>query len=65
MYRVRHEAGEALGAIGLPDCLDALREHQQDPVQEVRQGKQSPTLAAHVVTTTVTGVLHSEHVCAR
>eukprot|EP00887_Chlorella_sp_A99_P006698 scaffold3.g6698.t1 len=32
---VRHEAGEALGAIGTPRCLEPLRHHLDDPVQEV------------------------------
>ncbi|PSC73096.1 deoxyhypusine hydroxylase [Micractinium conductrix] len=32
---VRHEAGEALGAIGTEECLQPLREHLQDPCQEV------------------------------
>lgn len=35
--RVRHEAGEALGAIGRPECLAALRAHAQDPAQEVAE----------------------------
>lgn len=34
---VRHEAGEALGAIGLPQCLEVLRENRDDPVQEVAE----------------------------
>jgi hypothetical protein len=34
--RVRHEAGEALGAIGTEECLRPLREHQDDSVLEVR-----------------------------
>lgn len=33
--RVRHEAGEALGAIGTEECLAPLREHVADPCQEV------------------------------
>lgn len=33
--RVRHEAGEALGAIGKEQCLEALRRHLQDAVKEV------------------------------
>lgn len=33
--RVRHEAGEALGAIGQEQCLEALRQHLQDSVKEV------------------------------
>ncbi|TWW57408.1 Deoxyhypusine hydroxylase [Takifugu flavidus] len=33
---VRHEAGEALGAIGDPVVLDLLKEYSQDPVIEVR-----------------------------
>ncbi|PRW59578.1 deoxyhypusine hydroxylase [Chlorella sorokiniana] len=32
---VRHEAGEALGAIGTEECLVTVREHVQDPCQEV------------------------------
>ena len=35
MYRVRHEAGEALGAIGSPECMVQLRQHQHDPCLEV------------------------------
>ncbi|KAG2432974.1 hypothetical protein HXX76_008702 [Chlamydomonas incerta] len=34
---VRHEAGEALGAIGTEECLTPLREHQQDGVLEVAE----------------------------
>lgn len=34
---VRHEAGEALGAIGRPECLDALRRHRSDAAQEVAE----------------------------
>ncbi|XP_032821900.2 deoxyhypusine hydroxylase [Petromyzon marinus] len=34
---VRHEAGEALGAIGTPDVLDVLREFSSDPVVEVAE----------------------------
>lgn len=34
---VRHEAGEALGAIGTPDCIDPLREHEHDAVREVAE----------------------------
>ncbi|CAO2641281.1 Deoxyhypusine hydroxylase [Lemmus lemmus] len=33
---VRHEAGEALGAIGNPEVLDLLRQYSTDPVVEVR-----------------------------
>ena len=33
--RVRHEAGEALGAIGTEECLAPLREHLRDPCAEV------------------------------
>ena len=33
--RVRHEAGEALGAIGTPECIGALMQHSDDPVLEV------------------------------
>lgn len=36
LCRVRHEAGEALGAIGTEECLQPLREHVNDSVQEVR-----------------------------
>ncbi|KFW81258.1 Deoxyhypusine hydroxylase, partial [Manacus vitellinus] len=32
---VRHEAGEALGAIGNPKVLDILRRYSKDPVVEV------------------------------
>ena len=35
--RVRHEAGEALGAIGSAQCLQLLRVHQTDPCLEVAQ----------------------------
>ncbi|NXQ69726.1 DOHH hydroxylase, partial [Quiscalus mexicanus] len=34
---VRHEAGEALGAIGNPDVLDVLKRYSQDPVVEVAE----------------------------
>uniref|UniRef100_A0A8C4QSP6 Deoxyhypusine hydroxylase n=1 Tax=Eptatretus burgeri TaxID=7764 RepID=A0A8C4QSP6_EPTBU len=34
---VRHEAGEALGAIGIPKVLDILREYSSDPVIEVAE----------------------------
>ncbi|XP_078526084.1 deoxyhypusine hydroxylase [Lissotriton helveticus] len=34
---VRHEAGEALGAIGSPESLDLLREYCTDPVIEVAE----------------------------
>ncbi|XP_042339936.1 deoxyhypusine hydroxylase [Plectropomus leopardus] len=34
---VRHEAGEALGAIGDPAVLDLLKEYSQDPVIEVAE----------------------------
>ncbi|KGL75986.1 Deoxyhypusine hydroxylase, partial [Tinamus guttatus] len=32
---VRHEAGEALGAIGNPEVLDVLKRYSEDPVVEV------------------------------
>lgn len=35
--RVRHEAGEALGAIGTQECFAPLRGHQEDPCMEVAQ----------------------------
>lgn len=35
--RVRHEAGEALGAIGTPECLSCLELFQEDPCIEVAQ----------------------------
>ncbi|XP_076309742.1 deoxyhypusine hydroxylase nero [Tachypleus tridentatus] len=34
---VRHEAGEALGAIGSPEVLDTLKEYSNDPVVEVAE----------------------------
>ncbi|XP_073542397.1 deoxyhypusine hydroxylase [Phyllobates terribilis] len=34
---VRHEAGEALGAIGDPEVLELLKEYSQDPVIEVAE----------------------------
>ncbi|XP_006897963.1 PREDICTED: deoxyhypusine hydroxylase [Elephantulus edwardii] len=34
---VRHEAGEALGAIGNPEVLDILKEYSTDPVIEVAE----------------------------
>ncbi|XP_053311845.1 deoxyhypusine hydroxylase-like [Spea bombifrons] len=34
---VRHEAGEALGAIGDPEVLDLLKEYSEDPVIEVAE----------------------------
>lgn len=36
-HRVRHEAGEALGAIGTEECLAAVRRHVEDPCLEVAQ----------------------------
>ena len=35
--RVRHEAGEALGAIGTPECLQLLEQYQSDPCLEVAE----------------------------
>ena len=35
LCRVRHEAGEALGAIGTPECLEQLKLHISDPCLEV------------------------------
>lgn len=46
LSRVRHEAGEALGAIGTEQCLQPLREHQQDAVQEVRGSSSSSRAGA-------------------
>ena len=37
LYRVRHEAGEALGAIGTPECLQLLERYQADPCLEVAE----------------------------
>ncbi|CAI5799114.1 deoxyhypusine hydroxylase [Podarcis lilfordi] len=34
---VRHEAGEALGAIGNPKVLDVLKQYSEDPVVEVAE----------------------------
>jgi deoxyhypusine monooxygenase len=34
---VRHEAGEALGAIGRPDCLESLRRFASDAAPEVAE----------------------------
>eukprot|EP01025_Chloroclados_australasicus_P052486 TRINITY_DN611_c0_g3_i1.p3 TRINITY_DN611_c0_g3~~TRINITY_DN611_c0_g3_i1.p3 ORF type:complete len:302 (-),score=31.00 TRINITY_DN611_c0_g3_i1:784-1689(-) len=34
---VRHEAGEALGAIGSPECIAPLKKHRTDEQQEVRE----------------------------
>ena len=34
--RVRHEAGEALGAIGMTSCVEPLKAHQDDASLEVR-----------------------------
>lgn len=34
---VRHEAAEALGAIGTEDCLARISQHLQDPTQEVAE----------------------------
>ncbi|XP_010211075.1 PREDICTED: deoxyhypusine hydroxylase [Tinamus guttatus] len=34
---VRHEAGEALGAIGNPEVLDVLKRYSEDPVVEVAE----------------------------
>lgn len=36
-FRVRHEAGEALGAIGGRECLAPLKAHANDPCLEVAQ----------------------------
>lgn len=49
--RVRHEAGEALGAIGTSDCVAELRRHQEDPCLEVLSHacvQQSPNGLDHV-----------------
>ena len=35
--RVRHEAGEALGAIGTAECYELLRSYQDDACLEVAQ----------------------------
>lgn len=35
--RVRHEAGEALGAIATPECLEPLRRYEDDACLEVAQ----------------------------
>lgn len=35
MFRVRHEAGEALGAIGTAACLKELQQYLEDPCLEV------------------------------
>jgi deoxyhypusine monooxygenase len=37
LFRVRHEAAEALGAIAAPDCLQLLQEYSRDPCQEVAE----------------------------
>lgn len=34
---VRHEAGEALGAIGSNRCLDVLKKYEHDPIQEIAE----------------------------
>jgi len=34
---VRHEAGEALGAIGTAECLEIVRQYLNDPAPEVRE----------------------------
>ncbi|KAI7844634.1 hypothetical protein COHA_001724 [Chlorella ohadii] len=50
---VRHEAGEALGAIGTEECLSAVRQHVQDPCQESRESRYysvDPTPAAPAAT---------------
>jgi deoxyhypusine monooxygenase len=36
-HRVRHEAGEALGAIGTQECFDLLQQYEQDACLEVAQ----------------------------
>ncbi len=46
--RVRHEAGEALGAIGTEECLVPLREHLNDDVLEVGRLLRGPTAPADV-----------------
>ena len=37
LYQVRHEAGEALGAIGDEVALEVLKKHLKDPVVEVAE----------------------------
>lgn len=53
--RVRHEAGEALGAIGKPECLAPLLQHADDSVLEVCacQGMLQSTI--HSTTITIAG----------
>ncbi|XP_038068847.1 deoxyhypusine hydroxylase-like [Patiria miniata] len=34
---VRHEAGEALGAIGSPDILNILKKYEHDPITEIAE----------------------------
>lgn len=34
---VRHEAAEALGAIGTPECNDALQKHMSDESRVVKE----------------------------
>lgn len=34
---VRHEAGEALGALGTDECFDALKAHEHSPRPEIRE----------------------------
>ncbi|TRZ03471.1 hypothetical protein DNTS_021550, partial [Danionella cerebrum] len=43
---VRHEAGEALGAIGNPKVLDLLKKHAEDPVVEVNEAIRGRNLSA-------------------
>ena len=41
--RVRHEAGEALGAIGTATCLKELQQYLQDPCVEVSDNNHNET----------------------
>lgn len=46
---MRHEAGEALGAIGTPECIEHLRRHQNDGCLEARLSAQQ--LLLHILST--------------
>lgn len=53
--RVRHEAGEALGAIGKPECLAPLLQHADDSVLEVCACQGLPHIMNHNTTITIAG----------
>lgn len=46
--RVRHEAGEALGAIGTATCMKELQQYVRDPCLEVSQNHLDMQLLKHI-----------------